>query len=222
MAAEVSLSLSSIMLNMFSIVTTILLLADVDGVPDYLLLAHLRSVRFVHSLPTIFAYLGIWTSLFAYMIDITERLGCHHGVTGLIICGSGLGLSAFLWWVLRRARRRLSERQRKFRTEEEQEEMTFDFHLGRAWFTTWADRVPKRIGGGSSSGRNEDGSEGTSSGRQVRAAAPCPCPSSHAHHARPPARIHDGVVAHANTLYWHYMCVCTRDRRPPSSAVSST
>lgn len=63
----------SICCFIMSVVLSILLATDLDGVPDHLLLVHLKNVRFIHSLPMFATMLGTTVMAMGYGIDLGTR-----------------------------------------------------------------------------------------------------------------------------------------------------
>ena len=112
-----------------AMITTVVLAADLDGVPNDKLRRHLdsRPVMFMHVVPQLMVVIGTKILALGYGIDIGERRGCVYSY--IFIPGSlsfvvfVVGFAGFA----RKMRQRLNDEDdpRKF---------------GRAIFTTWGDR----------------------------------------------------------------------------------
>ena len=71
--AELVLAWMSMGCFFFTIISAVILSDDLDGIPDQLLVRHVRNIRYVHVLPNLGATIGIWTMAIAYGIDIGVR-----------------------------------------------------------------------------------------------------------------------------------------------------
>ena len=58
------------------IILTVILAADMDGVPDDLLFRHLHANRWLYTAPQPLAYAGLFLLACGYGIDLDERVGC--------------------------------------------------------------------------------------------------------------------------------------------------
>lgn len=58
------------------IILTVILASDMDGVPDDLLVRHLRANKSLYTLPQPFAYGGLMLLACGYGVDLDERVGC--------------------------------------------------------------------------------------------------------------------------------------------------
>jgi len=59
-----------------SIMLAMALQLDVDGVPDRVLILHLKSTRTIHKICQVSTYVGVIFMAAGYAIDLTERTGC--------------------------------------------------------------------------------------------------------------------------------------------------
>ena len=115
----------------------VVLSADIDGVPDAVLMLHLHRVSWAHVVPTASVYVGLNSMALGYGIDIGERLGCEWSWFGLI-CAPLFPLACVLMLLYtRRARAKLNSHLAH---------RGCASRLGQALFATWFDRIPQRIG----------------------------------------------------------------------------
>jgi len=115
---------------------SVLLASDIDGVPDILLVAHLKEIEHIFGCVTICTAVGMWLIAIGYGIDIGERNGCLMTVLGLASAPVFPAIVTALFYYLRSKRLRLlkahnqnlgkKNRFRKFRR-----------------CTTWMDRIPQ-------------------------------------------------------------------------------
>jgi hypothetical protein len=59
-----------------TIILTVILASDMDGVPDDLLVRHLRTNLRLYTAPQAFAYVGLMLLACGYGVDLDERIGC--------------------------------------------------------------------------------------------------------------------------------------------------
>ena len=108
-----------------SVVLSILLATDLDGVPDHLLLVHLKAVRFFHALPMAATTLGTAVMAVGYGIDLGERNGCLHMYVAITMVSLLVLSYIFLQLRLRQHRRNLN---RYLNNSEAEELMRSDDH----------------------------------------------------------------------------------------------
>ncbi|GMI60237.1 hypothetical protein ScalyP_jg3685 [Parmales sp. scaly parma] len=112
-----------------SMMLSVVLASDINGVPDAQLVVHLRTVHAVHSAIPLLIFYGICVLATAYGFDLGERNGCAFSYFGLATAPC-LPIMVFaVWWWLRRKRMKLVS-PRKFHS-----------------LTTWLDRIPEKYGG---------------------------------------------------------------------------
>ena len=112
-----------------SMCMTVVLAADLDGIPDPLLVRHLRTVHYAHASIPILCFVGVFLLAVGYGVDIGERNGCAFSYFGLATTPLLPLLIVLVWWWLRRKRRTLMAPRR--------------LH----GLTTWLDRIPEKYGG---------------------------------------------------------------------------
>ena len=93
-----------------SAISSIVLLNDVEGVPNKVLMVHLRRTHWVHCGPTVCVLLGIVSVAVSYIVDIGERLGCAWLIFG---CTVGfpvyVGSNVAIYLYLKKSRRKLKQ-----------------------------------------------------------------------------------------------------------------
>ena len=110
------------------IIVTVILAADMDGVPDDFLVIHLRDTWFLYALPFPFLYIAIFLLAIGYGLDLDERLGCPVFRFGLIVA-PGFPSAVVMIMILARRRRQISGSRYG----------QGKFDVGRSWFMTWID-----------------------------------------------------------------------------------
>ena len=120
-----------------SISATVLISADLDGVPDELLLRHLAENQWMHTLPSVLTAGGLFALAVSYGIDVDERSSdahaCRRKWLGVAMAPMFPVMLFSLAWLLRRRRGQLNARLRGAGA---------SLHLGRKWLIPWADRIP--------------------------------------------------------------------------------
>ena len=140
-AVKVAVTLQWFSMGSFflAITATVLLASDLAGVPDLLLIEHLRGSLLEQALPSVLAGCGLWLMAIGYGIDLGERNGCAWSVVGI---GAAplfpAVVSGFLFY-LRSKRRRLN----KLLTS--RQSSAHPVRLGGSLFNTWYDCVPRRV-----------------------------------------------------------------------------
>ena len=135
-----------------TIITTVVICSDLEGVPNHLLLLHLQrpSVSTVYDLPALTTWIGVFFMAFGYGIDINERIGG-------VICNIYFGywaapmfavstISILLF--LKGKRKELNEFHKSEKIVEEKEGNNksgeeYEQDLGRKYFSPWHDIVPR-------------------------------------------------------------------------------
>ena len=137
-ALKYQLTLAWLSLAFFFLATimTVLLLADMDGVPDSILLMHLFHTKWLHSVPPVCVGVGTFLMAFAYGIDIGERLGCAWTLFGMIMAPTFPLMCFCILFYMRYKRRQLTKHL---------SESDSHIRLGLAIMTPWADRIPWHI-----------------------------------------------------------------------------
>jgi hypothetical protein len=103
------------------IILTVILAADMDGVPDDLLFRHLHANRWLYTAPQPLAYAGLFLLACGYGIDLDERVGCPVFRFGALAAPCFPLLTFFVLKYAQRARkksgelRRLRRRRRRLR-----------------------------------------------------------------------------------------------------------
>ena len=144
-----------------SISATVLLVADLSGVPDALLLRHLNQV--VHRLPTVLTAVGLFLLAAGYGIDVDERANSYSLDDGTAaLCYFGVVLAPLFPLTL--CVFALMLRWRRAALNSTSDEM---LRLGCRWVTTWADRIPRvpRDGSSASGGGDAAARQTSSRGR---------------------------------------------------------
>ena len=142
-----------------TIITTVVICSDLDGVPNHLLLLHLQRplVSMFYDLPALTTWIGVFFLAFGYGIDINERIGG-------VICNVYFGYWAapmfaastisFLLF-LKGKRKELNEfhkSKKQVEVEVAEEESNrghnrsedYKQDLGRKYFSPWHDIVPRK------------------------------------------------------------------------------
>ena len=83
-AVEMALSWVSMGCFVFTIMASVLLLSDLDGLPDEYLPRHIRSIHYFHALPLVFILVGICCMGMSYGIDIAARGAMLAGKTAKV------------------------------------------------------------------------------------------------------------------------------------------
>mmetsp|Transcript_23683 Transcript_23683/g.36544 ORF Transcript_23683/g.36544 Transcript_23683/m.36544 type:complete len:338 (+) Transcript_23683:47-1060(+) len=114
--------------------SSLVIVADLHGVPQRLILEHLKNewVRFIYQIPEISIIGGVIFLAAGYTVDIGERAGCFFLYCGMIAAPGFVGTVGVLFCVLRNDRRRLNS---MLDTEIDDEP------LGRSLIATWRDRL---------------------------------------------------------------------------------
>ena len=119
-----------------TIMTSVVLSSDVDGVPDDMLHLHLcrASVQYLHALPQFMTLMGTLFLAIGYGLDIGERLGCFWTWMGI---GAAMGFVTLVIAIGALAR---SFRQELNTDEPAAAGQQTRRALGVSIFTTWVDR----------------------------------------------------------------------------------
>lgn len=114
--------------------SSLVIVADLHGVPQRLILEHLKNkyVRFIYQVPEISIIGGVVFLAAGYTVDIGERAGCYFLYCGMIAAPGFVGSVGLLFYVLRNDRRRLNS---MLDTDIDDEP------LGRSLIATWRDRL---------------------------------------------------------------------------------
>ena len=116
---------------------SILVVFDIDGVPDELLLLHLKQSVGLYNLPLISLISGLALNIVAFVIDAGLRLGCNV-IGGLsVLAGLCFILVVGMFFYLRRRRQRLNRYSPGSQTR----------LYGISWLATYIDRVPAKLRG---------------------------------------------------------------------------
>ena len=116
-----------------SISVTVLLSADLSGVPDGLLLRHLQRNQRLHATPMVLTAAGLFLLASGYGVDVDERAGCRLKWLGVVLAPCfPIILVAFAAYL--RARRGALNHFG------DMPDVTVRF--GVRWLTIWADRIP--------------------------------------------------------------------------------
>jgi hypothetical protein len=92
------------------IILTVILAADMDGVPDDLLFRHLHANRWLYTAPQPLAYAGLFLLACGYGIDLDERVGCPVFRFGALAAPCFPLLTFFVLKYAQRARKKSGER----------------------------------------------------------------------------------------------------------------
>lgn len=124
-----------------SMILSIALSMDLDGVPDLLLVIHLNNTRFLHAGTTVFTVLGTWFMAMGYGVDLGERSGCIFFWFGLVAAPGFVIISTASFAYLYLQRRKLNE---VLATKKMQGEPSLrGLKLGGSYFTCWYDLLPR-------------------------------------------------------------------------------
>ena len=66
------------------IVVTVILATDMDGVPDDIIIDHLKNNQMLYTSPHLMAHVSIMLLAVGYGMDLDERAGCPHFTMGTI------------------------------------------------------------------------------------------------------------------------------------------
>lgn len=108
------------------IILTVILAADMDGVPDDVLFRHLHANRWLYTTPQPLAYAGLFLLACGYGIDLDERVGCPVFRFGAIAAPCFPMLTFCVLKYAQRARKKSGER-------------FGGGAIGEAVFASWAD-----------------------------------------------------------------------------------
>ena len=109
-----------------AIIQTVVLAADVDGVPDALLAQHLKTSVWLHNMPHLFTHVGLLLMAAGYGFDLNERVGCKYFPFGILAAPCFPAFVLGFFFLVRARRQALSQH---------------GWELGRAWFSTWYDCI---------------------------------------------------------------------------------
>ena len=117
--------------------SSILMLMDLAGVPDGLLVRHMESsaAQCTHALPAACTLVGTIALAMGYAIDLGERLGCRYSVAGFVCAPLFAGFTVALGLFMRRTRRQL------FMRHMPPAATPTPCLLGRAYINTWHDKI---------------------------------------------------------------------------------
>ena len=118
-----------------SIIFSVTLISDLDGVPEVFLISHLKDSAFAHSLPLALTFLGAVLIAVGYGFDLNERIGCPIFPFGVIIAPMFPSIVIGLHQFLRRKRRRL------FAKFGGPKDAKWKVGLGSSIFLPWSDLV---------------------------------------------------------------------------------
>ena len=122
------LGLSMLVTDLFA---AMLVVIDIDGVPDDLLLDHAYCSTWLHNMPVHLLVLGITFNTLAFIIDSGLRHGCRHlHLNGAI--SAGCYVLVFGSFCYMRHRRKALRHDARYQ------------HVGHAWLATYADRLPEK------------------------------------------------------------------------------
>lgn len=119
-----------------SVTSSLVIAADLHGIPRRLILEHLKNpnVRLIYQIPEISIIVGVVFLAAGYTCDFGERTGCAFLYIGMVAAPSFVGAIGLLIYVLRQDRRRLNKH---LDTNEKCDEEP----LGRSIIATWRDRL---------------------------------------------------------------------------------
>jgi len=133
----------------FSMATTVLLAFDLDGIPNQLLVTHLRRSRFLYSLPGLCTLLGIILMCTGYGIDVGERMGCAYSLFGFVAAPmfavAVISVAVYTKYLRSNILGKASAERHGLHTFRQAVLLTTQqkrSNYGNSWFTTWADRLP--------------------------------------------------------------------------------
>lgn len=115
----------------FCMMLSVLLIADLEGVPDEILISHLNDVELAHAAVPVLCFYGVSILAVAYGIDIVVRNGCELKLLGLVGAPILVVFMAVVWVYLRRKRRSAFRKAG----------LSAD---NLRWLVTWMDRIPTR------------------------------------------------------------------------------
>ena len=118
------------------IILTVILASDMDGVPDYLLLRHLKTNLMLYTLPQPFLYVGLMLLACGYGVDLDERIGCPTFRFGTVAAPCFPLLTFAILKYAQGCRRKTGASFPAVRT-----------HLGVSVFSTWSDLLQVSAGG---------------------------------------------------------------------------
>ena len=92
--------------------STLVIVADLDGIPHHLLLQHLQQtkVQIIYQVPELSIIGGVIFLAIAYAIDIGERAGCTYLYFGLCAAPGFVLTISIMFVILRNERQRLNDR----------------------------------------------------------------------------------------------------------------
>jgi len=129
------------------IILTVILASDMDGVPDYLLLRHLKTNLMLYTLPQPFLYVGLMLLACGYGVDLDERIGCPTFRFGTVAAPCFPLLTFAILKYAQGCRRKTGVSFPAVRT-----------HLGVSVFSTWSDLLQMGAGGETGAGAADVGS----------------------------------------------------------------
>ena len=112
------------------IVVTVILATDMDGVPDDIIIDHLKNNQMLYTSPHLMAHVSIMLLAVGYGMDLDERAGCPHFTMGTIAAPC-FPLLTFV--IIKYAQHRRRRSGMLFSGEGK------TFPLGTSVFATWAD-----------------------------------------------------------------------------------
>ena len=112
------------------IVVTVVLATDMDGVPDDIIIDHLKNNQMLYTSPHLMAHVSIMLLAVGYGMDLDERAGCPHFTMGTIAAPC-FPLLTFV--IIKYAQHRRRRSGMLFSGEGK------TFPLGGSVFATWAD-----------------------------------------------------------------------------------
>jgi hypothetical protein len=118
------------------IILTVILASDMDGVPDYLLVRHLKTNLLLYTLPQPFVYVGLMLLACGYGVDLDERIGCPTFRFGTVAAPCFPLLTFAILKYAQGCRRKTGVSFPAVRT-----------HLGVSVFSTWSDLLQMGAGG---------------------------------------------------------------------------
>ena len=125
-----------------SITSTVVLSSDIEGVPDSLLIEHVRGSVLVQAMPHAVTQLGLLVMAVGYGVDLNERVGCEVFPFGLIAAPCfPVGVLGFSAYVKHRRKElgRCSVKAGAGSALGDEEGDTWA--LGVSWFVPWADLI---------------------------------------------------------------------------------
>jgi len=133
------------------VTSSLVIIADLHGVPQQVLLEHLSNpkVRFIYQIPEMSIIGGVLFLAAGFTCDFGERTGCAFLYIGMVAAPSFVGAIGLLAIVLRQDRRRLNQNINNCGQEKDpalsQPDSDSDSDspatLGRSIIATWRDRL---------------------------------------------------------------------------------